>query len=130
MGGGKKNKQKDKKAKAKSKPEECFAVEVVHYIWTGKELTEAQPGGVGIIPIEDQFKAISTNDDGEVYESFKFLSAPERKLGDGVVFVFGPGLDGVEQVITLAMPADGAIIQACYDCYTVIWVNQEWIVGI
>ncbi len=126
-GGGKREKCLDDQANSEAKSQEkCVWFSMVHYPWEGKELRKAQPGGLGIIPIEDQFKAISTNT-GEEYISFKFLEKPKFEIHQNGVEVVGLGTDKAEQILKVKLSEGDAILECTYDCFTIIWVNRKWV---
>lgn len=98
-----------------------------HYLWDGGKLRTAMPGGLGIIPIEDQFKAISTHTRKD-YVSVHFADQPKMK-GDGtVVKVFGKNTKGSDISLTVELCDGEPILECIYESLVIIWVAKEWIV--
>lgn len=102
-------------------------VTMQHYPWDGKKLQTAKPGGLGIIPIEDQFKAISTNTK-EVYVSVPFASQPKMKESGTVVKVYGQNTKGSDISLTVQLCDKDAILECIYESIVIIWVAKKWII--
>lgn len=130
MGGGKgkrksSNGNTDQEKESQKKAGSWLSM--VHYPWTGKELESAQEGGLGIIPIEDQFRAISENS-GVDYVSYHFTSSPEMVQSGSQVKIFGENCIGKEQSLTVEIEVDGAVLECSYESLVVIWVAKKWII--
>ena len=102
-------------------------IDIVHYPWTGTQLEQAKPGGLGVIPIEDQFKSFS-DQTGDIYVSYVFRSSPLKLVKQSIVYLEGKDIEDDYQVIKLDLKKKDAFLECTYSNLTIIWVKKKWVV--
>ena len=101
-------------------------LELVHYHWNGQGLEAPRIGGVGVIPIEDQFKATS-NQTGTVYESIEFEAIALVKSNSTEIHISGMGTDTVFKHYVLQLEPGDAVMVDEGDKIHVVWIEAHWV---
>ena len=103
-------------------------VDVEEHSWTGSELKVTKPGGLGVIPVEDQFKTFFTGNKGEVYVSYVFITSPKKSFKQKVVYLEEKDCNGKQQSLQLDLDEKEVFWEYTYENMTIIWTKKKCVV--
>ncbi len=127
LGGGKRGGSGNDEDSRKERLSQKIAgswISLVHFPWTGKNLEKAREGGLGIIPIEDQFRAVS-GAPGNEYASYHFNASPTIKVHGEKLKIFGKDCEGITMSLELELAPNEIILECTYEFLVVIWVARK-----
>ena len=98
-------------------------LKLLHHLWDGNQLAAPKLGGVGVVPIEDQFKPTSGNNP-DLYESFAFSETPLIKVKGAEVHIIGKDPVGGPIFLKLILKKGDAILEDKVE--TIFWIKPGW----